>query len=742
MEEGTPSRPRRRPAARLRFRPPEVLTWTLLAALLTSAAEGSAQATCPARAGAETEAGWTAYRNNDMESARARFEAALALCPDNAYARTGLGYVELREGELPEARRAFQMAVEAEPASVDALVGLGLVAWREGNVDEAEARFRGVLALVPDHPTAQEYVDRIEGARAATAPDSADAAWARGDVSAAVARYLERLREDPEDDVALLRLGLAAAWDGRFEDALAYLERLLSAQPRNVDAALARARVLAWSGALDAARAATEEVLRLDPANVDALFAAVQFRAWAEANRDVEGVAEDLDAIGLAGGGGEAAPGARDVASRALSVLDSVLAVEPDHRSARLARGRILALQGRYDAALEDYGSVLRAHPGDEEAELARAQTLAWAGRLGEAETELRRLSASPTAAPEAYQILGLVLRWQDRLREARTALLEAARLRPGDPDTRDQLRRIESALAPRVASAWTVEDDSDGNRMHTQTVGLRWRGVDRVDLRAGFRRRGLSQPLALGTLAREAWHAEVAARYAFDGGWSVEGAAGFGTTDGSDGASAPVLRIALGTPDRGPLALRLIHARGLLDETASLAERGIHSAETVLAGRWMPGPGWRLDAAVGVGRYQGAISNGRRSALVGVSRTVRYGLTVGTAARAFSFQKNVNEGYFDPDFYGIVELTAVWERGLGSWSARLEAAPGIQQVTTDGTPELTLRFGGRVSYALGEGRELFASGMFSNAGLTARTARVDGYRYARLRSGVRWTVR
>ena len=79
-----------------------------LAGLLPGAA--AAQTACPAAAGPDAEAGWTAYRGGDLPGARARFTAALALCPGDPYATTGLGYVALREGAIEEARRGRAFA--------------------------------------------------------------------------------------------------------------------------------------------------------------------------------------------------------------------------------------------------------------------------------------------------------------------------------------------------------------------------------------------------------------------------------------------------------------------------------------------------------------------------------------------------------------------------------------------------------------------------------------------------------
>ena len=72
-----------------------------------------------------------------------------------------MGYVALRDGADAQARALFERVVEQRPDDVDALVGLGLVAWRAGDLQQVSDRFGHVLELVPDHPTALEYLARL-----------------------------------------------------------------------------------------------------------------------------------------------------------------------------------------------------------------------------------------------------------------------------------------------------------------------------------------------------------------------------------------------------------------------------------------------------------------------------------------------------------------------------------------------------------------------------------------------------
>ena len=122
---------------------PRVWTLTFLplaVVVLSESAQG--QDTCPRASGADAEAGWAAYADNNMAAARRRFEAAVAQCDNDQYARSGLGYVSLRDGNVEEAERLWTVVSTAEPNNVDALVGL---IWH-GGVPGTSKRSEATLA--------------------------------------------------------------------------------------------------------------------------------------------------------------------------------------------------------------------------------------------------------------------------------------------------------------------------------------------------------------------------------------------------------------------------------------------------------------------------------------------------------------------------------------------------------------------------------------------------------------------
>ncbi len=701
----------------------------------------AAQLECPRASGADAEAGWAAYRRGDMEEAERRFRAALARCPDDRYADTGLGYVLLRQGDEARASDLWTAVVAAEPNNVDALTGLGLAAWRRGDLDEARARFERVVALVPDHETARQYLARLSGPEAPPrADDPADRAWTSGDTQQALQLYSERLAANPTDDVAALRVALINAWAGRYATAIARLDTLIARSPDNVDARLARARVHAWSGDIPAAEREASDVLAVQPDNVDALEALALFQSWGGEVEESLGTYDEL--ISIAPGSSPAAReraralawASRFEASRA--AYDALLTRNPMDMDARLGLARVLAYGQHFDAAIAEYDSVLVRNPEDSRALIGKGRTLGWAGRLVEGEGVLVQAVRGNSSSAEAWATLAQLYRWEGRDPDAKGALETAARLAPTDAAIRDQLRSVNLAFAPVSRPSFVRESDSDGNRMLTTSLTAGWHVVPRLDVQA----RGYYKDLELGIFRRNAEGVLVSGTYQMSPGWTLS--AGIGGSGSNSSTSSALLEYQVGvrTPQRHPLVGGVSLTSTGLNETAPLAELGARSTDLVLTGRWTPFVGWRLDGSVGIGKIAGSEDNGRRSASLAATRRLASGISLGAAVRGFSFQKDLNDGYFDPDFYGIAEVTGAWLYRPDRWTLLVELAPGLQKVRRAGDVGTSLRSNVRLAYRIAPGREVSLSAGYSSAGLVSFATGSSNYSYTAFILGSSWT--
>jgi tetratricopeptide (TPR) repeat protein len=586
----------------------------------------------------------------------------------------------------------------------------------------------------------------VAGARPAHAQDAADRAWAAGNVAEAGRLYEQRLRADSNDVRALHRVALVRAWDGKYDEALALLDRALRITPNDVETQVDRARVLAWKGDPAGAVSALDPILAQNPAYLPALQARAQFLSWAG----------DFNA--------------------SLQTYGRILAIAPD-RGTELERARVLSWASRFAASEAAYDSILRRDPRDHDALFGLAQVLSWAGRLDSAEVVYNRLLAingndaqalqglARTAAwrgdllvaerrwrqvlartpddPAALVGLSQTLRWQGRDAAALAAVRRAVRVAPTDKDARTELAWAQLPMRPSVAPAFTYETDSDGNRISTIASGAAFRPDPRVEVRADAYLRQ-TRLEASTTPDGSSKGAVLGLRAQLEPGWWISAGGGVTQTDRAGEDARPSWRAAISSPARYPLTATFTYNRTPLDATALLIEREVDVDELNLAASYVPAQGWVIAAGGGGADFHGRVSgetNRRTNGSASVTRKFARFFTLGAAGRAFGFDKDLHDGYFDPSLYWIGEALGRMNREWRNVGLNLEVAPGIQQVGRGGDRTATLRATGGLSYALAPGRRVGVSAGYANAGLQrlSPTETGGGYRYTAVSVSGSW---
>lgn len=581
----------------------------------------------------------------------------------------------------------------------------------------------------------------------AHAQDGADRAWAAGNVEEAARLYEQRVTADSNDVRALHRLGLARAWAGRNDEALALLDRAMRLDPADVETQVDRARVVANRGDPAGAAAALEPVIAANPAYLPALQARAQFLSWAG----------DFDA--------------------SLRTYGRVLEVSPGDRSIGLERARVLSWASRFGASEAAYDSLLRRNPNDRDALLGLAQVLAWGSRLDSAEAVYNRLLAIDKNDPEALNglartaawrgdllvaerrwraslarrpgdaaaLVGLsqTLRWQGRDAAALAASREAVQRAPTDRDARTELTWTRLPLQPSVAPAFTYETDSDGNRITTVSSGAAFRPDPRVEVRADGYLRGTRLEDGSG-LDAQARGVALALRAQFEPGWWLLGGGGLSASDVEGQDARASWRAMLSSPARYPLTATLAYSHAPLDATSVLIVREVDVSELNLSATLVPAQGWAVSAGAGGADFHGGVSgetNRRTNGNLAVTRRLARFFTLGAAGRTFGFDKDLNDGYFDPDLYWIGEALGRVSREWRTWGISVEAAPGVQQVGEGGERSATFRTAAGVTCIVGPGRRVGVSAAYANAGLQrlSPTDSGGGYRYTAISVSGNW---
>lgn len=583
----------------------------------------------------------------------------------------------------------------------------------------------------------------------ARAQDEADRAWAAGDLPAAERLYEARLAADAGDATALHRVALIRAWAERYDESLVLFDRLLAVDPNNREARVDRARVLAWRGDPVGASLALEPLLAADPGFLPALQARAQFESWA-GNYD--------EALATYGRLQEMTPEDRSIglsrarvlswASRfdaAVAAYDSLLRQNPRDTEALVGLGTVLAWASELDSAEAVYRRVLELEPGNVEAQRGLARAAGWGGRLVPAERRWRDVIARHPNDAAAWVGLSQTLRWQGRDAAALDAARRAVAINPTDKDAREAVRWARLAVSPRTSASYVNEWDSDGSDIRTSSASGAVRPAPSVEVRMDVYHRLAGFEPEAGTPDERASTGGAVTLWTMIGtGWGLSGTAGASVPQQIDDKPIPTYRAALSSPGRYPVRGNVSYAHYAMDYTAALINFGVYLDELSASANWVPARGWTVAGGAGTARFtsrETGEENRRVNGNLAVARRISRPVTLGVAARFFGFDRDLNEGYFDPDFYGLAEVTARWLREGRHWSLDAELAPGMQQVRSSGEPSGSMRGAGSVAYILSPGRRLVLTGTFANTGLTqiAPGAGAD-YRYRAVSIAGQWT--
>lgn len=382
-----------------------------------------------------------------FEEARGRLDAAVALDPSHADALGTRGQVLLALDRVDEALADLHRAYELTPASAWVLWSLGSALVLVGRSTDAVQVFSDYVVKAPERDKAElavgtflternhadEGLPFLRSAAESAADDALPALLVALHATDQFAEAARLGRDRPE------LYGIAAAvvadslrMTGEEEEAIAWADRVIAAEPRDVFTLTVRGAARLSLGQIDAAETDLRSALDADPANISARGSLGRvLRAqgrFAEALPLLEAVARDS-----ADYEAELADTLLSLGRAEEALAHSQLAVDarPDDAFALGVQGQALRQLSRTTEALEAIDQSLAIAPRRAWVRAERAVLLSMLDRNDEALGFARALATDEPDDANALATYGFVLNAVNQCTEALAALDRSVQLSP-----------------------------------------------------------------------------------------------------------------------------------------------------------------------------------------------------------------------------------------------------------------------------------------------------------------------
>jgi predicted Zn-dependent protease len=296
------------------------------------------------------------------------------------------------ERDYAAAEPLLRKLVDRDPASYVAWFDLGFVENALGKVDESIAAYRKSVAAKPD-----VFESNLNLGLQLAKTGQADAED--------FLRAATHLRPSSHTAEGQYRAWLSLAQTlakSKPEEALAAYQHAATLQPNEAEPHLSAGQLLEGENKYAEAEQEYKRAFALDSASPDAV-------------------------VGLANiyMRGRRFPEAEDY-------LRKLLAAHTESTAVHIQLGRVLAAEGKTDAAIGELQAGIKLAPGDDAAERDLADLYLTAGKNDLAEAAYRRLLAAHPNDAELHHGLGKALLWQKKSPEAQREFISAVKLKPG----------------------------------------------------------------------------------------------------------------------------------------------------------------------------------------------------------------------------------------------------------------------------------------------------------------------
>jgi len=172
--------------------------------------------------------GADAIRNNELDTAKEKYELCIDMIPDNGAAYTNLALVHTLLEEDSIAIELYKKAIALDPEDLNIQVTLGMIYYREKMYDEAIATFEDVLTKA--EPGSENYNKSIY--HIAYSYDL------MGDRDKAIETYFAALETNPEDKDLLFNLGRLYFLQERLDDSIEMFKKVIELDPEDFESQL------------------------------------------------------------------------------------------------------------------------------------------------------------------------------------------------------------------------------------------------------------------------------------------------------------------------------------------------------------------------------------------------------------------------------------------------------------------------------------------------------------------------
>jgi Tfp pilus assembly protein PilF len=314
-------------------------------------------------------------------------------------------------GEIDLLRKRLLQLPAAAQAGAPVIVALGTIDFRERDPKAAEAAFKRALAVDPKSAAANTALASLY--------------WSQNNLEGADKAFAAAADLSPAHSVKKLQYAEFKIKTGKSEDARKLLEATTKRTPDLLQAWVLLAQIAGAQKNYDNAEAYLAKVLARDPENAEALLAKAKYElAKGEIDKAVS-----IDESVAAGS-----------TEKGEASLNHAVALAPGYAEAELLLAAVSIRKGDYGAAVATLRQLGQQHPEIIQAQTLLADAYRAQGDLDNAFVVCRQLAKELPKIPQPLMMIGTLYAQQNKREEARKAFGEALALAPDYPPALEHL--------------------------------------------------------------------------------------------------------------------------------------------------------------------------------------------------------------------------------------------------------------------------------------------------------------